>query len=115
MVAVRDEENSLLATITEKEDDDDKHDIVVDSWMQCHRKGLTIMLNKMYSDDVVTRVEEPPHDVLHEEIPGNPSFEEYEIGGLDIRIGMLEASQQEIVSKFEGLYARVRLLEASEK
>ena len=104
-----------MATITEKEDDDDKHDIVVDSWMQCHYKRLTITLDKMYTNDMATRVEEPPQDMLNEEIPGSPSCEEYEIGGLDIRVGLLEASQQENVSKFEGLYERVGLLEASEK
>jgi len=41
-----------LAKITGVEDEVDKHDVVVDSWMRCLGQGREIRFEEVYNEDV---------------------------------------------------------------
>ncbi|XP_019092339.1 PREDICTED: uncharacterized protein At3g43530-like [Camelina sativa] len=50
-----DNEKSLLAGITEEEDVDDAHDVVVNSWMQHYLRGYLVWFENMFNEDVQSR------------------------------------------------------------
>ncbi|KAL1197916.1 hypothetical protein V5N11_005400 [Cardamine amara subsp. amara] len=119
ILPVRDEENFLMAEIIQEEDDDDMHDVVVGSWMQCIRKGVTITLDEMYTQDVATRVEEEPQDAVNEEIAAaneRPAIERMgdpTLGELADVINRMGLQMSKILDKVDGLEKRLGSLEAS--
>ncbi|XP_019090999.1 PREDICTED: uncharacterized protein At3g43530-like [Camelina sativa] len=50
-----DNEKSLLAGITEEDDVDDAHDVVVNSWMQRYLRGYHVWFENMFNEDVQSR------------------------------------------------------------
>lgn len=59
-MAVREEERSLLERITEPEDNRDKDDAIVDSWMKRVARGYVVRFVDMFAEDVAAREGPPP-------------------------------------------------------
>lgn len=55
MPTLNDEEKALLADVWEEDDDDDKPDIAVDSWIQRINEGYTVFFKDMYEEDMEAR------------------------------------------------------------
>ncbi|XP_056865345.1 uncharacterized protein At3g43530-like [Raphanus sativus] len=60
VLAVREEERSLLERITEPEDNRDKDDAIVDSWMKRVARGYVVRFVDMFAEDVAAREGPPP-------------------------------------------------------
>lgn len=58
-----------MAEITGVEDDVDKHDVVVDSWMKRLGQGREIRFEEVYNEDVHARMEAPNEEEVPEEVP----------------------------------------------
>lgn len=59
-MVVREEEQSLLERITEPEDNRDKDDVIVDSWMKMLGRGYVVRFDDMFAEDVAAREAPPP-------------------------------------------------------
>ncbi|BAB02522.1 unnamed protein product [Arabidopsis thaliana] len=69
------EEVPLLAEITGVEDDVDKHDVVVDSWMKRLGQGREIRFEEVYNEDVQARMEAPNEEEVPTAVgPGDPTL-----------------------------------------
>lgn len=95
IIAPRDEENSLMAAITEEEDDVDKDDVIVESWMKRIDEGHRIRIEEMCNQNVQARQGEESQNADHEEIsgvdgPGIPTIVVVVEMIKDLKIGMIE-------------------------
>lgn len=73
-MVVREEEQSLLERITEPEDNRDKDDVIVDSWMKMLGRGYVVRFDYMFAEDVAAR-EAPPPQTGGNDIGANESAE----------------------------------------
>ena len=64
-----------MAEITGVEDDVDKHDVVVDSWMKRLGQGREIRFEEVYNEDVQARMEAPNEEEVPTAVgPGDPTL-----------------------------------------
>ncbi|KAF8117981.1 hypothetical protein N665_0007s0030 [Sinapis alba] len=64
-------EETLLARITEPDDIDDIHDLVVESWMKMIDKGNVVRFDEMLEEDVADREAPPTENAGNETSPIN--------------------------------------------
>ncbi|KAF8116367.1 hypothetical protein N665_0019s0045, partial [Sinapis alba] len=68
-------EETLLARITELDDIDDIHELVVESWMKMIDKGNVVRFDEMLEEDVAAREAPPTENVGNETSPINEAAE----------------------------------------
>ncbi|KAJ4910476.1 putative protein-like [Raphanus sativus] len=66
---MNDEEKALLAHVWEEDDEEDKADISVDSWLKRIKEGYKVFFEDMYEEDIAARKATAAHAVLEDIAP----------------------------------------------